>query len=105
MKLVAACAMMATMTPAIAETIDGPPWNISGDDWKCVQNCINNAIGQPTRVIQNGRQFRFVNEMGSTANAEWQSDFYVPYLGCDNAAMVSADGRRITFYFGPVWAR
>jgi hypothetical protein len=105
MKLLAVGALIAAVTPAAAEPVDAPPWNITGDDWKCVQNCINNAVGQPTRVIQNGRQFRFVNEVGSTATAEWVENFYVAYLGCDNAAMVSADGRMITFYFGPVWAR
>ena len=88
-----------------AAPADGPPWNISGDDWKCVKNCINNMVGASTRVVQNGKTFRFVNEIGATNLAEWQENFYVAYLGCDNAAMVSADGKIITFYFGPIWAR
>ncbi len=70
-----------------------------------MKDCINNMVGAPTRVIQNGKAFRFVNEIGRTNLAEWQDSFYVASLGCDNAANISADGRIITFYFGPIWAR
>jgi hypothetical protein len=100
-----AAALAPAVALAAAPAADGPPWNITGDDWKCVKNCINNMVGAPTRVIQKGAEFRFVNEIGSTNVAEWRENFYIAYLGCDNAAMVSADGRIITFYFGPVWAR
>jgi len=96
--------LLAPVAPAVAENADGPPWNISGDDWKCVKNCVN-GVGQATRVIQNGRQFRFVNEVGSTGSAEWVYNFFIEFVGCDNSAQVSADGRILTFGFGAVWAR
>jgi len=102
--LLAAITFGAAIAPAVAETAEGPPWNITGDDWKCVKNCQNGA-GQPTRVIQNGAQFRFVNEFGSGSSAQWAGNFFIEFVGCDNSASVSADGKMITFGFGPVWAR
>jgi hypothetical protein len=100
----AAAALLAATACAAAEIAEGPSWNISGDDWRCVKNCLN-GDGQPTHVVQNGRQFRFISETGSSGYGEWVYNFFIEFVGCDNSAAVSADGRMITFGFGAVWAR
>jgi hypothetical protein len=101
--LLASGALVAAIATAAAETVEAPPWNISGD-WTCVKNCI--AIEpRATRVIQNGNQFRFIDEAGLTGSGEWKYDFFIAFLGCDNVANLSADLRTLTFGFGPVWAR
>jgi hypothetical protein len=102
-----ACATLAFLaaTPAIGAEADFPPWNIAGNDWICIAQCEPGYGGKPTEVIQNGDKFIFVNETGRRSEAEWKGGGQISFSGCDNAAILSADLKRLDFIFGSVWVR
>ena len=103
--IIAITGFAAASTGATAAETDTPPWNISGSDWICIQQCQAGYAGKPTEVVQRGRKFVFVNEVGGRAEAEWQGGTQISFNGCDNAAILSADLKRLDFIFGSVWVR
>jgi hypothetical protein len=106
MKTITLCgAFFLVASPAVAAEADVPPWNINGNDWICIAQCQPGYAGKPTEVVQNGRRFVFVNEAGRRSEAEWMGGGQISFSGCDNAAILSADLKRLDFIFGPVWVR
>jgi hypothetical protein len=91
--------------PALAAETDVPPWNIAGNDWICIAQCQPGYHGKPAEVVQAGRKFVFVNEVGRRSDAEWMGGGQISFSGCDNAAILSADLKRLDFIFGSVWVR
>jgi hypothetical protein len=101
----AALAAYLVAAPALAGDSDVPPWDINGSDWICIAQCQPGYGGKQTQVVQNGRKFVFVNEVGRRSDAEWMGGGQISFSGCDNAAILSADLKRLDFIFGSVWVR
>jgi hypothetical protein len=103
--IMAAVAFVAAIAPAVAAEGDGPPWNIAGDNWLCKEGCPPGLKGKPMRVVQNGARFLFIDGTGSIEQAEWKFDYQISFIGCDNAAILSADHATLAFIDGKVWVR
>jgi hypothetical protein len=108
-RIIAPAAVIAVAVLAAARALavesDVPPWNINASDWICIQQCAPGYFGKPAEVVQTGRKFVFVNETGRRADAEWMGGGQITFTGCDNAAILSTDLRRLEFIFGSVWVR
>ena len=105
MRIALALALLfAPIASALAEDSDVPPFDINGA-WTCIQQCEMAPQGYATQVVQNGRKFVFIDELGNKEPAEWMGGGQISFVGCDNDAILSPDLKRLDFIFGSVWVR
>ncbi len=78
--------------------------NLSGE-FRCIQVCRMNNVGNPAYVTQNGWSLNLLNEAGESSRAwvDWPGHIWAESFG--EGAVYSPDGMTIQFDHGTIWQR